>query len=483
MRDRDPFIDFLRVASVLVVVLGHWTATSVRWDDTGIIGDNALAAIPESHPATWLFQVMPLLFFIGGFANARSLARHSTYLDFLKTRLRRLLNPTLVFVAVWLVVGVAAELLPLPHPNLVDRGADIAALPFWFVGLYVVVVAVAPAMLRLHRRWGWRVPAVLTLGVVAVDVLTYPLDLAGFGVANYAFVWLLPHQLGFFYDDSKKVGSSQLWGVAAGGLTTLILLTSVGEYPVSMIFVPGADRGNTEPPSLAIVAVSAVLISVALIARPWIERRRDGWISRLNEVPLSMYLWHVSAIPIAVAVLYPLGFPQHPIGSSGWWLWRPVWLLALSGALAVIVMAVARFEIHPDPATLDVEPDRRRIPLALLGVVIVAVALLGFGVTGFNRPLAATGEGLLGFTMNPLLNTVHLAVGLTVLLVIFRARRAFLSTAAVAGSVLLTIGLVGLDEGLAAFGSNPATSTVDLVLGGALVVAAVSWPAKESATK
>lgn len=483
MRDRDPFIDFLRVASVLVVVLGHWTATSVRWDDTGIIGDNALAAIPESHPATWLFQVMPLLFFIGGFANARSLARHSTYLDFLKTRLRRLLYPTLVFVAVWLVVGVAAELLPLPHPNLVDRGADIAALPFWFVGLYVVVVAVAPAMLRLHRRWGWRVPAVLTLGVVAVDVLTYPLDLAGFGVANYAFVWLLPHQLGFFYDDTKKVGSSRLWGVAAGGLTTLILLTSVGEYPVSMIFVPGADRGNTEPPSLAIVAVSAVLISVALIARPWIERRRDGWISRLNEVPLSMYLWHVSAIPIAVAVLYPLGFPQHPIGSSGWWLWRPVWLLALSGALAVIVMAVARFEIHPDPATLDVEPDRRRIPLALLGVVIVAVALLGFGVTGFNRPLAATGEGLLGFTMNPLLNTVHLAVGLTVLLVIFRARRAILPAAAVAGSVLLTIGLVGLDEGFAAFGSNPATSTVDLMLGGALVVAAVSWPSKESTTK
>jgi hypothetical protein len=318
---------------------------------------------------------------------------------------------------------------------------------------------------------------------VAVDVLTYPLDLAGFGVANYAFVWLLPHQLGFFYDDSKKVGSSRLWGVAAGGLTTLILLTSVGEYPVSMIFVPGADRGNTEPPSLAIVAVSAVLISVALIARPWIERRRDGWISRLNGVPLSMYLWHVSAIPIAVAVLYPPGFPQHPIGSSGWWLWRPVWLLALSGALAVIVMAVARFEIHPDPATLDVEPDRRRIPLALLGVVTVAVALLGFGVTGFNRPLAATGEGLLGFTMNPLLNTMHLAVGLTVLLVIFGTRRVFLPVAAVAGSVLLTIGLVGLDEGLAAFGSNPATSTVDLVLGGALVVAAVSWPANESATK
>ena len=481
--NRDRFIDTLRVVAVLIVVLGHWTATSVRWDDAGIIGDNALAAIPESHPATWLFQVMPLLFFIGGFANARSVARHSTYLDFLRTRLRRLLNPTLVFIAVWLLVGIAAELLPLPDPNLVDRGADIAALPFWFVGLYVVVVAIAPAMLRLHNRWGWRVPLVLAVGAVAVDVLTYPLGLAGFGVANYAFVWLLPHQLGFFYNDRSRISPSLLWGMAGGGLAALILLTSVGGYPVSMIFVPGADRGNTEPPSLAIVAVSAVLISVALIARPWMGRRFDRWITGLNRVPLSMYLWHVSAIPIAVAVLYPLGFPQHPIGSSGWWLWRPVWLLTLAGGLALIVMAVARFELHPIPATLDVEPDRRRIPLALLGVVIVAISLLGFGVTGFNRPLAATGEGLLGFTMNPLLNGVHLAVGLTVLLVVFGTRRVFLSTAAVAGSVLLVAGLAGLDEGFAALGSNSATSTVDLVLGGVLVAAAVRWPAGKSATK
>lgn len=483
MRDRDPFIDLLRVASVLVVVLGHWTATSVRWDDAGIIGDNALAAIPESHPATWLFQVMPLLFFIGGFANARSLARHSTYLGFLRSRLRRLLNPTLVFIAAWLIVGVAAELLPLPNPNLVDRGADIAALPFWFVGLYLVVVAIAPAMVRLHSRWGWRVPLALAVGVIAVDVLTYPLELSGFGVVNYAFVWLLPHQLGFFYNDRSETRPSWFWGMAAGGLTTLILLTSVGGYPVSMIFVPGADRGNTEPPSLAIVAVSAVLISVALIARPSMARRRDGWLTGLNRVPLSMYLWHVSAIPIAVAMLYPLGFPQHPIGSSGWWLWRPVWLLTLSGALAVIVMAVARFEIHPQPAALAIEQDQRRIPIAVLGVVIVAVSLLGFGVTGFNRPVADTGEGLLGFTMNPLLNSVHLAIGIAVVLAGLAAKRKALSAPVVAGAVLLIIGLSGVQEGVRVLGSNPATSVLDTGLGAALVLAAVPWRTRQFSTK
>lgn len=481
--NRDRFIDTMRVGAVLVVVLGHWTTTSVTWNDGEIVGDSALAFIPESHPATWLLQVMPLLFFIGGFANARSLARHSGYLGFLRTRLRRLLTPTLVFIAVWLVVGTVAELLPLSYPNIVDRGADIAALPFWFVGVYLVVVAISPAMLKLHNRWRWRVPVVLALGALSVDILVYPMGLSGFGVANYAFVWLLPHQLGFFYGNRPAARRWRLAGLAAGGLTGLILLTAAGGYPVSMIFVPGADRGNTEPPSLAIVAVSVFLIAVALLAGPWIERREGRVLRALNKVPLSLYLWHVSAIPIAVAVLYPAGFPQHPIGTWAWWLWRPVWLITLAGALAILVTATARFEVHPYPTSVDVEPDRRRIPLALLGVAIVAISLLGFGVTGFNRPLAATGEGLLGFTMNPLLNSLHLIIGLGVLLAGFRAARAVLSATAGAGVALLAIGFAGLEEGLETLGANRSTSIIHLVLGGALVVAAIRWPIGQPATK
>jgi hypothetical protein len=74
-RERDRFIDVLRVVAVVIVVGGHWMATSVIWDAERIGGENALSVIPESHPATWLLQVMPLLFFVGGFANSRALAR------------------------------------------------------------------------------------------------------------------------------------------------------------------------------------------------------------------------------------------------------------------------------------------------------------------------------------------------------------------------------------------------------------------------
>ena len=139
---RDVFLDALRVAVVLIVVAGHWATTAVIWEEGQIVGENALSVIPESHLATWLLQVMPLVFFVGGFANARSLAHHSgDYLAYLRTRMVRLLAPTVAFMAVWLVVGIVAEALPLPEPNVVERAADVAALPFWFLGLYVVVVA------------------------------------------------------------------------------------------------------------------------------------------------------------------------------------------------------------------------------------------------------------------------------------------------------------------------------------------------------
>ena len=170
--DRDPFIDALRVTSVLVVVFGHWLTTTVIWEDGLIDIENALSVVRGSHVVTWLIQVMPLLFFVGGFANARSLEAHGgDYLAFLRTRYVRLLTPTLVFVAVWLGLGLLEGLLGLDRPNPLDRAADQAALPFWFLGLYVIVVALAPPMLALHRRHEWRVLVSMVAGVVAVDVL------------------------------------------------------------------------------------------------------------------------------------------------------------------------------------------------------------------------------------------------------------------------------------------------------------------------
>ena len=110
-----------------------------------------------------------LLFFVGGFANARSLDRHGgVYLSFVRTRMERLLAPTLVFLAVWLLVGVTAQLFDLPA--VVVAIADLAGLPFWFLGVYLIVIALAPWLWSLHRRFDWWVVGVFVVGAASATM-------------------------------------------------------------------------------------------------------------------------------------------------------------------------------------------------------------------------------------------------------------------------------------------------------------------------
>lgn len=480
---RDLFIDFLRVAAVVVVVLGHWLTTTVIWEPGVIDGENALSVVSESHLATWVLQVMPLLFFVGGFSNTFSLARHQgRYLSYLRSRYGRLLTPTLVFLGIWLLVGIGAQLLPLPQPNVVEKGADIAALPFWFLGIYVVVVAVAPVMWRLHRRYGWWVPSVMVAGALIVDVLHHGVRIPNVGVANYAFVWLLPHQLGFFYANRRLRNTDRRVrvGMALAGLAGLVVLTALAGYPTSMVGVPGEERWNTNPPSLAIVMVTAWLVGLALLARPvimsWLEKPGPSWlIGSLNRVPLTMYLWHVTAVTVAASIIFPLGFPRSETGTTEWWVFRPLWMATLIVILVVLVRVFRRFEIHPGPRE---EPPRDDLPVRRaasgFAVVSLGLGLLGFGTTGFDRILSEAGESILAFTTNPAQNVLHMIVGLSVLQSVFD-RRPGVRSATILGAVLYVgLGIVGLSGGINLLAMNSATAVLHIGVGAAGLIAVLA---------
>ena len=111
--DRDRVVDFLRAASILAVVLGHWMIATVVEVDGERQGTNALSALVWLRPVTWAFQVMPVFFLVGGFANLRSLhADAEGHIDaggFLARRADRLLRPTMVFVGVWLLLAAWLE--------------------------------------------------------------------------------------------------------------------------------------------------------------------------------------------------------------------------------------------------------------------------------------------------------------------------------------------------------------------------------------
>ena len=69
---RDAFIDFVRAFSLLVVVAWHWVFTIIIWKPDGPHASNPIGFTNGLFIATWLFQVMPLFFFVGGYAHTEA---------------------------------------------------------------------------------------------------------------------------------------------------------------------------------------------------------------------------------------------------------------------------------------------------------------------------------------------------------------------------------------------------------------------------
>jgi fucose 4-O-acetylase-like acetyltransferase len=351
---RDRYVDFLRAFSICVVVLGHWLIASVYLTDGQVSGVNALHVIPGIWVATWILQVMPVFFFVGGFANLVSLdsigRRAGDYAEFISSRVERLLRPTAVFLCVWIPLAVAIDLFAGFTDRELELSFELLTRPLWFLGVYLIMIGLAPAMLKLHRRLGFRALAGLAIGAVVVDLTQFGLGIPFAGNLNYFFVWLFAHQLGFFYADGSlvKLGTRYFAAMAAGGLVLLVLATRYGPYSASMVGLVN-ERSNTNPPTICILLLTVWQVGLAMLLRDPINRRlarNRTWakVIALNAMIMTMFLWHQTAVLITVAALYPLGFPQPETGTGAWWAVRPLWVLCLAVVLAVLVSIFGRFE-------------------------------------------------------------------------------------------------------------------------------------------
>jgi fucose 4-O-acetylase-like acetyltransferase len=419
---RDRYVDFLRVVSIATVVLGHWTITAVGRSAGGLTAGNVLSTTPWLWLATWVLQVMPVFFFVGGFSNMVSWQalerRGGGYVEYLSGRMARLLRPVLVFVAVWLVLPLALGRLGLPAEQ-VELIGKVMGQPLWFLGVYLVVVALAPAMVRLHRRFRLWVPATLAATAAAVDALRLAGGLQEIGYLNLLVVWALAQQVGFFYADGTltRLSCRALAGLAGAGLAGLVVLTGTGLYPPSMVGLP-SDESNMSPPTVCIVALTVWQVALVMLARgrasAWLARR-GPWtaVIAVGSMAMTLYLWHLTAMVALYGLVLAVDGPLPAPGSGWWWATRPLWLALLAAVLVPMALALSRFErAGPSPraAVRAVETPAGRLA-AVLGVVLATLGLLGFVVSGFTPLLDPDGSPLLLLRVDPLQNLVHLAVG------------------------------------------------------------------------
>ena len=66
---RDRYVDFLRAASIVAVVFGHWFISINHLEGDIFSTTSAVGVTSGMWLGTWLFQVMPVFFFVGGFSN------------------------------------------------------------------------------------------------------------------------------------------------------------------------------------------------------------------------------------------------------------------------------------------------------------------------------------------------------------------------------------------------------------------------------
>src|SRR5262249_59268991 len=119
---RNRYVDFLRAMSMLVVIVGHWLAAAPYFDATNTLtASHILTVVPWTAWLTWIVQVMPIFFMVGGYANGiswRAAPRdRQSYPAWLESRLRRLASPILPPLLTFLAL-VPIQTPPALHPVL-----------------------------------------------------------------------------------------------------------------------------------------------------------------------------------------------------------------------------------------------------------------------------------------------------------------------------------------------------------------------------
>ena len=408
--DRNRYVDFLRAASILVVITGHWLIAAPRYRDGSLEVGDILELQPGTQWLTWLFQVMPIFFIVGGYANAVSLEnagrRGVGYSVWLVKRLNRLVTPLLVLLLGWALL--AAILFFSGVSGSVTRMASRAALiPTWFLAIYIMIVVLAPAAYAAWRRWGFASLWSLIGAAALVDAAFLLADLRWLGWSNYFWVWLAVHQLGYAWRDGRTGSPARLLACAALGLAVLALLILKGPYPMAMAGSPDEHLSNTAPPKITLIALAAAQFGLLLAAEAPMRRVLQGlrvWAATVmvNRLIMTVYLWHLTIMVIVVALAWlagGFGLRIEP-ATPDWWLTRPLWIAVLYAVLLPVALSLSRFERRVLPAHVAVPSAPRQVGGAVLLCLGVALlARFGFGdaprpgldIAAFALVLAGTG--------------------------------------------------------------------------------------------
>lgn len=383
-RKRNHVVDVARAASVVVVVVFHGLLYQVRL--VGQVPTVTPWSAPEYlYPLSWVLMIMPLFFVVGGFAHAltidRMRASGGSYAHFLASRGRRIVGPLVLFLGVCTTLATVAAWAGWADAAITLSQQLMQLL--WFISVYLVIIAIAPMMVRLHDASG--VWPMLVLGVVALAIDTWSLRTGEplVRALNLVTVWPLVHQLGIAYERGwfRRGPAWTPWVAIGAGAGTVAYLVLVAGYPATSVGFPDIPYANIQPPSFAMVALAVAQCGVMGLVE------RSGWLATLsaraqtvlgtvNALLVTTYLWHIACIVLAGLGLVILALAV-PVAA-------PVLLnqlvVALAGLVLVVLLVppIGRLEQRLVPALgRDQDPVHALVAFALLTAGTIGVWQFG----------------------------------------------------------------------------------------------------------
>ena len=423
--DRDRVVDLVRGLSLVLVVFGHSFMALVVFTGSGAELSNTLASTPALQLVTWLLQIMPLFFAAGAWANALSYRHATSYPVWLSARARRLLRPVLAYVGFWVVIS----------PLLLAWNHDVS-LPLlrvstqllWFLGAYLLVTALTPLLVRFSAH-----PVLACAGwmaaVAAVDLGNLAGAPDGIRLANFVLVWALAGQVGLWlFSPTRRPSRRRAAMIAVAGIATNAALVTFGPWPLSLVGMPGERISNMAPPSIVMAVHAVTLGALVCLIYPGLAAlaaRSRVWrvTAVVNAAAMSIYLWHLVAMIFALLSLRVFSLDLPGYSTPGWLGPRLLFWGLFFVYTFVLVWLTRPFEHMPLPwwdstprqTPTSAWPYRVRATGSVVGVVMVAVALLALSVTGLVGFPFNSSTSYAGFSFTPGLAIAVALLGVVVI--------------------------------------------------------------------
>lgn len=385
---RDRAIDVARLASLLVVMFGHSVLLLATITPAGVWVGNTLGALPSLQPITWFLQVMPLFFLAGAASAAYGLKPGTAWGGWLLGRAQRLCRPVFWYLAFWSVVLLGVRVLA-GESSAARLGQESVAL-LWFIGVYLMVLAFVPVLMRLRTGRGVAtVIAGLVTAAAAVDGARLATGSVEAGAPNFLLVWLIPTVIGVAY-AKRLIPTGTALVIAAAAFAGAVALVVFGPYDVPLVVTGAETFSNTTPPTVLLglhsVWTSLLFVAAAPAIGRWARRPRVWYpVAVGNGGAMTLYLWHIPAIALAAFALHSVGIDAVDPHQDGFWGLMALRAVVFAGVMFALFLALSPLEHRRIPWWDDRESARGArgavvgTLVCIAGIAVLLMAKEGLG--------------------------------------------------------------------------------------------------------